>query len=247
MKTENLLLFAVCFLFCNIKALAETSEDNLTEEFFNAAMELDANTEPAADAAKTQAASKAAEQSMAAEQVGENAMTSGNNVLHTVKDFLMNLVDKIQTAGSEISSKLGDVFGTNPVISKIILGVILALASVVVIVVFVLIAKKFVFKKKNLQAFDEEEEYEDDDTIEEIDENDALRQDLDEFDDEEYEDDNITQEEPVNTASVANTPQITRVPVANAEEIEKHITVVLQTPQTKDGAIKNFIKITQGF
>ena len=116
-------------LFCGVKTLAEELGDIPTDEFIQDALQVEVPEQ----------AATTAEQNMAAEQVGEETINAGNNVLHTIKDSLQNF-------GDLIGENLEKITGGNPFITKILVALVLVVISVFVITILVLIAKKFVFK-----------------------------------------------------------------------------------------------------
>ncbi len=160
------ILNAIVWLKCSY-VFAASKEENLSDEFFNAAMQVEAKDSPlSVDAtAQTQtAAGKATEQAMAAEQVGDEAMLSGNNVLDNIKEFLKHGAEKLQDVGNSIGHSLQNLTGGNPLITKLLVALILVVISIVIVVVLIVIAKKFIFKKKNMEEFEDEEDEEFDDS-----------------------------------------------------------------------------------
>jgi len=227
-------------------AFAETKEENLSDEFFNAAMQINVpNDETSSGLAVN--AGNVAEQNMAAEQVGEETMNAGTNVLLSIKDWLEKMTDKLQDFGNSIGNQIGNHTGSNPVITKLLVALVLVAVSVVIIVVMVLIAKKFIFKKQNVRQFasDEEDEYDEDD------------EDDDEY--EEYEDDEDDQEydeygEPITQAQKQPENQPQKQPQRQPQEQKaQNIQNEMSNPQprsvsapkTMDEAIKIFLQVTE--
>lgn len=156
------LLSAIVCLYANCAFAAP--QENLSDEFFAAAMQVESPEKynginaDAINLVKT-AGSSSTEQAMAAEQVGEETMLAGNNLLHNIKSVIQQSNDGLKDFGSSIGGNIGSFTGENPFITKLLVVFILVAISILIIVVLVLFAKKFVFKKKNLSPFDTDEDY----------------------------------------------------------------------------------------
>lgn len=230
-------------------AFAETKEENLSDEFFNAAMQINVPSDETSSGLAVNAGN-VAEQNMAAEQVGEETMNAGTNVLLSIKDWLEKTTDKLQDFGNSIGNQIGNHTDSNPVITKLLVALVLVAVSVVIIVVMVLIAKKFIFKKQNVRQFasDEEDEY---------DEYDEYDEDDDEY--EEYEDGEDDQEydeygEPITQAQKQPENQPQKQPQRQSQEQKVQNTQnevsnpqprSVSAPKTMDEAIKIFLQVTE--
>ena len=227
-------------------AFAETKEENLSDEFFNAAMQINVPSDETSSGLAVNAGN-VAEQNMAAEQVGEETMNAGTNVLLSIKDWLEKTTDKLQDFGNSIGNQIGNHTGSNPVITKLLVALVLVAVSVVIIVVMVLIAKKFIFKKQNVRQFasDEEDEYdeydEDDDGYEEYEDGE---------DDQEYDEygEPITQaqKQPENQPQKQPQRQSQEQKVQNTQnEMSNPQPRSVSAPKTMDEAIKIFLQVTE--
>lgn len=227
-------------------AFAETKEENLSDEFFNAAMQINVPSDETSSGLAVNAGN-VAEQNMAAEQVGEETMNAGTNVLLSIKDWLEKTTDKLQDFGNSIGNQIGNHTGSNPVITKLLVALVLVAVSVVIIVVMVLIAKKFIFKKQNVRQFasDEEDEYdeydEDDDEYEEYEDGE---------DDQEYDEygEPITQaqKQPENQPQKQPQRQSQEQKVQNTQnEVSNPQPRSVSAPKTMDEAIKIFLQVTE--
>ena len=134
----NRLFISIALLFNSGIAFAANEE-----EFFNAAMNLEAKAPQtnAADAAAQVAASVPTE-------------TAGNAV--------QKATESLQNLGGSIGDSVSSITHANPFATKLLVALILVMISIVIIIVMILLAKKFVFKK-HIQVPEEyeEEEYED--------------------------------------------------------------------------------------
>ena len=215
-------------------AFSQIKEENLTDEFFNAAINLETAAE---NTAETTSATEQATQQAAqiVENIAETAATRENavktNMADTLKETLHAVVDKIQHAGNLISEKISALTHGNPLITKLLVISVLVLVSIAVIIVLVLIAKKFVFKKQAIQQIAPEAEDNDDefDTSKFDDDIEPVVQD---DDDDEIEVTPVSQVEETQPQSIKNEPASIK-------------SDTIKTPKTLDEAIKNFIKITE--
>ena len=153
------ILSAIVFLQTCCYAFATEKTENLSDEIFNAALQVEAAdkyngiTTEAAKAVDTAVKGNAAEQAMAAEQVGEETISSGNHVIQSIKNLVHHSTDSLKDMGSSLDGSVGAATGNNAFLTKLIVVFILVAISIVIIVAIILIAKKFVFKKSNLTEF----------------------------------------------------------------------------------------------
>lgn len=131
---KSIVYSAISWSYANC-TFAIQKEENLSDEIFNAAMQVEAsadNYNGIANAVDSQTAGNAAEQIETA--------ASGNNILH-------NAVNGLQNVGSSLGDNMDAVTGSNPLVTKLLVVFVLVFISICIIVVLILLAKKFVFKK----------------------------------------------------------------------------------------------------
>lgn len=153
----TLLLFLIG---CN-PIFATTKEENLSDEFFNAAMNLPTDETTAAP--------------LQAPDVATNAAANNSNFMQPVIDAFNKSVEGMQTFGSSISSQIEKLIGHNPFLSKLLVVLILVVVSIIVIVILALIAKKVMTNKNvvvdsvdgNEEDFEEYEEEVEQDSFDE--------------------------------------------------------------------------------
>ena len=149
----------ILFIGCN-PIFAATKEENLSDEFFNAAMKLPTDETTAAP--------------VQAPDVATNSAASNSNFMQPVIDVFNKSVEGMQSFGTSLSSQIEKLIGHNPFLSKLLVALILVVVSIVVIVILALIAKKIISKNNNKNTVsntefsDEEEDYEE--VIEDADE-----------------------------------------------------------------------------
>ncbi|MCR5261783.1 MAG: hypothetical protein K6C94_08095 [Candidatus Gastranaerophilales bacterium] len=241
-KLKNILsLFCISY-FCGIKVFAEELGDIPNDEFIQDALQVDVPAN----------AANSAEQNMAAEQVGDEAINSGNNVLHTIKDGLHNALDSMQNLGYTIGEHLEKITGGNPFVTKILVALVLVVISVIVITVLILIAKKFVFKskapknvfqqkkKQPAPSISDDESGDYDEYEEEYSDNGEYPENAQNTSDVEYENDGEFEDEYGDDQYDTSVPD--PIPSLNTTRNAAFIDV---EPQTVQEAIKRFILITE--
>lgn len=128
---------------------ATTKEENLSDEFFNAAMNLPTDE---STAVPVQVAESSA-----------NSAQSGGSFMQPVIDVFNNLTDTLQNFGSSISIQIEKLIGHNPFLSKLLVVLILVFVCIIIIIFLAFIAKKIISKTNNLQVSNadcKEENYE---------------------------------------------------------------------------------------
>ena len=131
---KNIVYSAIGCSYANC-TFAVSKEENLSDEIFNAAMQVQSSSDDynsITNVVDSQAASNAAEQI--------DTTVAGNNVLH-------NAVNGLQNIGSSLCDNINTVTGNNPLVTKLLVVFILVFISICIIIVLILLAKKFVFKK----------------------------------------------------------------------------------------------------
>lgn len=131
---RNIVYSAIGWCYANC-TFAVPKEENLSDEIFNAAMQVETskdNYNDIANVVDSQAAGNAAEQI--------DTAVSGNNILD-------NAVNGLQNVGSSIGDNMDVVTGGNLLVTKLLVVFVLVFVSICIIVVLILLAKKFVFKK----------------------------------------------------------------------------------------------------
>lgn len=131
---KNLSYSAISLFYANC-TFAVPKEENLSDEIFNAAMQVESSGDKyngITNVIDSQSVGNAAEQIETA--------TSGNNVLN-------NAVNGLQNVGSSLGDNMDAVTGGNPLITKLLVVFILVFISIFIIIVLILLARKFVFKK----------------------------------------------------------------------------------------------------
>lgn len=128
---------------------ATTKEENLSDEFFNAAMNLPTDE---TTAVPVQVAESSA-----------NSAQSGGSFMQPVIDVFNNLTDTLQNFGSSISIQIEKLIGHNPFLSKLLVVLILVFVCIIIIIFLAFLAKKIISKTNNLQVSNadcKEENYE---------------------------------------------------------------------------------------
>lgn len=172
---------------CN-PIFAATKEENLSDEFFNAAMNLPTDETTAV--------------SVQASDVATNAAANNSNFMQPVSDAFNKSVEAMQSFGTSLSSQIEKLIGHNPFLSKLLVALILVVVSIVVIVILALIAKKIISKNNNKNTiFNTNSSDVEDDDFEEV------IEDSDEFPDEGFAQtvNNQAQTETDNTSETQNT------------------------------------------
>lgn len=239
-------MLPLLIVLSQVQPVIANNDKNLTEQFFDAATQINVpgdSTELSVDAGNV------AEQNMAAEQVGENTMNAGTNVLLTIKEWMEKTATNLQDFATNIGTQIEQHTGSNPLVTKLLVIFALVFVSIIVIVIMILIAKKFFFKPKNQNPFNNH--------ATEIDSEDSIEEETEEYDeDDEFDESQFEDDEPIPDEYEDDEYDDSYQEVASQEseqkqtepiQINKKLTqkVSITTPQTIDEAIKNFLSITE--
>lgn len=129
---KSIVYSAISWSYANC-TFAVPQEENLSDEIFDAAMQVEGAADKYNDITNVV-------DSQPVEQIGDEAISAGNNVLH-------NAVNGLQNVGSSIGDNMDAVTGGNPLFTKLLVVFVLVFISICIIVILILLARKFVFKK----------------------------------------------------------------------------------------------------